>query len=245
MQSAVLGARLAVVEGNLRGIRGLTVDGFGALLDGGPARLPSVLSQHVPNQRHEPTQVADLWRNRLRKHLRSEPFITFREVYRRTFQDVLGSLGLPDSVEECVEATLDEYRKAKAHPEVPRVLKSLEQEVPFAVVSNMDTAALLAALLANRLTPTFVVTSDEEQKYKPDPAPFRRAARYLGLPLDHIVHVGDSYADDVLGASSVGMHSLLIHRDIGRPPLPPGVVVETVRNLEEVRKYIERSWEDG
>jgi len=89
---------------------------------------------------------------------------------------------------------------------------------------------------------TFVITSEEEQRYKPAPSIFQRAIRYLGLPAENILHVGDSFEEDVVGASAVGMGSLLIQRSgRSKDPVPKGTKV--VRNLGEVRDFVRRSWE--
>ncbi len=243
MQPPPARTRVIVAESNLRGVRGLTFDGFGALLEGGPDQVPSVLSR-IASERHEPPDLLalrDLWRNTLRRHIRSEPFLAFREVHRRVFEDIFGTLGIRHEVATCVDTTFDEYRAAKAYPDVLDMIRELERDLPLAVVSNMDTGALLTALLANGLSFNFVVTSDEEQRYKPDPSLFRRAVRYLGLPAAHILHVGNSYAEDIVGASLVGMPSLLIRRGNGPDPPLTGVAAPMVRSLSEVRDFIRKS----
>ncbi len=136
----------------------------------------------------------DLWRDTFRKYIRANPFLSFREVHRKTIQDFFRAFGIANDVDGCIDAVFDEYRSSSAYPEVSAVLRDLEQEVPVAVVSNMDTTALLGALQRNGLTFTFIITSDEEQRYKPDPSLFQRAVRYLGLPAANVLHVGSSYA---------------------------------------------------
>jgi len=235
--------RLVVAESNLRGFRGLTLDAFGSLLQGGPGQLPSSIRQ-VVEQRHEKSNIRsvdDVWRNTFRKYLRAEPFLAFREIHQKSIQDFFKQLGILNDVDACIDATFNEYRSAKAYPEVSPVLRELEQEVPVAVVSNMDTRALLDALQRNGLTFTFIITSDEEQRYKPDPSLFQRAVRYLGLPAANVLHVGSSYAEDIVGASLTGMPSLLMQRS-GAPEEPSGEAKGTVHNLEQVRDFIRSSW---
>ncbi len=238
--------RMVVARANLRGYRGITFDAFGSLLEGGPDRVPACLAQTVARGRavREKRSLAKLWESTFRKHLRAEPFVPFREVHRRSFADVFKELGIADGVESCIEATFDEYRTAKAYPEVSSVLHELERDVPLAIISNMDTRILLEALQVNGLAFTFVITSEEEQRYKPDAALFRRAVRYLGLPAEHVLHVGSSYAEDVLGASSIGMASLLIGRPDGSD-VPKGEAKAKVRDLGEVRDFVRDSWRES
>ncbi len=235
--------RLVVADSNLRGFRGLTVDAFGSLLRGGPGQIPNELRKIV-GEREENRNARSfegLWRETFRKYIRASPFLSFREVHRKTIQDFFKALGISEDVDGSVDATFDEYRSSSAYPEVSAVLRDLEQEVPVAVVSNMDTTALLGALQRNGLTFTFIITSDEEQRYKPDPSLFQRAVRYLGLPATNVLHVGSSYAEDIVGASLTGMPSLLMQRS-GEPEEPRGEAKGTVHNLEQVRDFIRSSW---
>src|SRR5256885_413241 len=96
----------------------------------------------------------------------------------------------------------------------------------------MDTTPLLGALQRNGLTFTFIITSDEEQRYKPDPSLFQRAVRYLGLPAANVLHVGSSYAEDIVGASLTGMPALLMQRP-GAPEEPRGEAQGTVHDLQD------------
>src|SRR5256712_6546056 len=204
--------RLVVAVSNLRGFRGLTVDAFGSLLRGGPGQLPNALRKIIGehNGNRNARSPEDLWRDIFRKSLRANPFLSFREVHRGTIQDFFKTFGISYAVVCFIKAVFDEYRSSSAYPEVSAVLRDLEQEVAVAVVSNMDTTALLGALHRNDLTLTFIITSDEEQRYKPDPSLFQRSVRYLGLPVANVLHVGSSYAEDIVGASLTGMPALLM-----------------------------------
>ncbi len=237
--------RFVVAQPNLRGFRGLTLDAFGALLDGGPLQVPAAYVHAVEERGlvQDRVRLGDRWQSTFRKHLRTEPFISFREVHRRTFLELFEGIRVSPDVDEIVDETLDGYRRVRVYPEVPEVIRELEQEVPLAVISNMDTRLLLEALQRNGLALTFVITSEEEQRYKPSVSLFKRAIRYLGLPAAHVLHVGDSYAEDVVGASAVGMASLLIRRPSG-PPDPEGEAKRVVHNLHEVRAFLRRSWGD-
>src|SRR5439155_1030362 len=146
------GSRVVVARPNLRGFRGLTFDGFGALLEGGPYRLPSVF-ERLFRERGGPVDpmAAEAWRRAVQKQFAAKSFVAFRDLHRNAF-------------------------------------------------------------------------------------------RYLGLPAENILHVGDSFEEDVVGASAVGMGSLLIQRSgRSKDPVPKGTKV--VRNLGEVRDFVRRSWE--
>src|SRR5947209_19109061 len=140
--------RLVVAESNLRRFHGLTVDAFGCLLRGGPGHLPNVLRKIVGG-RGKTLNVAspeDLWRDTFRKYIRANPFLSFREVHRKTIQDFLKALGISEDVDGSIDAAFDEYRSSSAYPEVSAVLRDVEQEVPEEVDSNVDTYTYVGEL---------------------------------------------------------------------------------------------------
>jgi len=236
------GTRVVVAPKNLRGYRGLSLDGFGALLQGGPDTMPRVLGRLLADRGKPAVRVADdLWRKALHTEYAADPFVAFREVHRAVFNGLFTRFGIRADVDACIDEAFDEYRHAKAYPEVHAVLRELEADVPLAVVSNMDTMVLLDALQNNGLSFTFIVTSEEEQRYKPSRSIFERAIRYLGLPPANILHVGDSYLEDVVGPTSVGMGSVLLRRSdaFGDPPPKSTPIVSDLRDAVE---FVRRSW---
>jgi len=236
--------RVVVAESNLRGYRGLTLDAFGSLLQDGPAHVPAALNRIVRELRVglDSPALSNLWRVAIRHHRETEPFQAYREVHKRAFHEIFDRLGIRSSVDDPVDETFEGYRRAKAFPEVSAVLNELERDVPIAVVSNMDTRLLLEVLQNNGLAFTFVITSEEEQRYKPAPSLFRRAVRYLGLPAAHVLHIGDSYDEDVVGATSAGMGALRIRR--GRSPTDPPEDRTGVDDLRGVQNVLRESWKD-
>jgi len=241
--AAAGGTRVLVATKNLRGYRGLSLDGYGALLQGGPDTMPQVLVRLLADHGKSPDRMADdLWRKALHTQCAADPFVAFREVHRAVFNELFTRFGLRGDVDACIDEAFDEYRHAKAYPEVHAVLRELEADVPLAVVSNMDTMVLLDALHNNGLSFTFIVTSEEEQRYKPSRSIFERAIRYLGLPPANILHVGDSYLEDVVGPTSVGMGSVLMRRS-GASGDPPPKSTPIVSDLRQAREFVRRSWD--
>ncbi len=79
-----------------------------------------------------------------------------------------------------------------------------------------------------------VIVSDEVGCAKPDPRLFAEACRRLGLPPAKILHVGDTWSEDVEGARAAGMPVLHLVRGDERGP--DGV--PTIRDLRGVLTYL-------
>src|SRR2546425_9130858 len=110
--------RLVVADSNLRGFRGLTVDAFGSLLRGGPGQIPNELRKIVGEreENRNARSLEGLWRDTFRKYIRASPFLSFREVHRKTIQDFFKALGISEDVDGSIDATFDEYRSSSGYP---------------------------------------------------------------------------------------------------------------------------------
>lgn len=96
---------------------------------------------------------------------------------------------------------------------LPALDQLAERGFRLAAVSNWD-ARLRPLLRELGLMPFFeaVSVSSEVGFLKPSAVLFEHALRMLGLPANAVVHVGDSFAEDVIGAKSAGLSAVLLQR---------------------------------
>jgi putative hydrolase of the HAD superfamily len=99
-------------------------------------------------------------------------------------------------------------------PDVLPTLHNLrEQGKMLAVVSNWDPALpILFAELGLAEFFAFILPSAEVGVEKPDGRIFSLALQRLGLEPQKVVHVGDNYEADVVGAGAVGITPVLLDR---------------------------------
>ncbi|HWP68020.1 MAG TPA: HAD family hydrolase, partial [Rectinemataceae bacterium] len=101
-----------------------------------------------------------------------------------------------------------------AYPHVPGVLERLTSKGKrLGVISNWDPSAkpILSNLdLLDRFE--IVVISSEVGVSKPDERIFRIALEQAGIAPERCLYVGDNFYDDAVGASAVGMKSLIVNR---------------------------------
>jgi 2-haloacid dehalogenase/putative hydrolase of the HAD superfamily len=106
--------------------------------------------------------------------------------------------------------------------------------LPICVVSNIDTADLHAALAHAGWRFDCCVTSEDCRSYKPRPEIFQRALGMLGCAAGEVLHIGDSWGNDVVGAQQLGIAVAWVNR--GGKALPAGARAPdfTVADLREL-----------
>lgn len=83
-----------------------------------------------------------------------------------------------------------------------------------------------------------IVSSARVGVPKPDPAPFELGLDLVSCDPAEALHVGDSPEEDIVGASTAGIDSLLLDREASAPraELPEGVGV--ISSLDEVESHL-------
>ncbi len=107
------------------------------------------------------------------------------------------------------------------------------------LVSNFDHAPTAHAILARHGVDTcFAVTliSESFGRRKPHPAIFRAALDHFGAAPAEALYVGDTPADDIVGARATGMDVAWINRD--GAALPDPTPTYTLRELAEIRRVL-------
>lgn len=109
-----------------------------------------------------------------------------------------------------------------------------EAGVPLAIVSNSE-GRMVELLTELGLVDSFtaIVDSGVAGVSKPDPRIFQIAAERLGLPLDRLVHVGDSEAADVRGALAAGAYAIRFDGVVRNPD--PTAAHAQARSYPELR----------
>jgi len=121
------------------------------------------------------------------------------------------AVSLDDTVAQYARAGLD-IDPPSLNPEAVSLVKALNRVgVPVVAISNTQRTgeAWRGFLSGGGLNFEFVITSSDLEVAKPDPRLFREAAGRLSLAPQAVIHVGDRWSTDVLGALSVGMGAAL------------------------------------
>jgi putative hydrolase of the HAD superfamily len=135
-------------------------------------------------------------------------------------------------VSACTSAATIASRSALTDA-APALVRARRAESRIVVVSNWDVS-LAEVLERVGLAPLIdgVVTSAAVGACKPDAEIFTRALALAGVGASQCLHVGDSLAEDVVGARAVGIAAVLLDRT-GDAVLPAGV--RRITGLAELR----------
>lgn len=156
------------------------------------------------------------------------------------------SLGVPGLALEPVRAAMLGALRFTAYPDAAPALRALRASGRRLVVASNWDCSLPEVLRSVGLAGLVdgVVSSAEVGESKPAPGLLLRALELAGVAPDEAVHVGDSYADDVLGAEAAGVRALLLDRPAvgpygaSRSRAEPTGPARRITSLEQVPSVI-------
>jgi putative hydrolase of the HAD superfamily len=139
----------------------------------------------------------------------------WRELVDLILDDVAPSLGEPDR-DNFFEIAYEHFAEAgvwEPYPEVIEVLEKLEPRFHLAAISNFDgRLRMIFEQLGISKFFRHVFISSEIGADKPDPEIFRRALKFLELPANQTLHVGDDPERDWKAASAAGLSIFQLDR---------------------------------
>ncbi len=189
-------------------------------------------------------EFAELWHDAENRHVaawnRGE--ISFKGQRRRRVAEMLLALGLPSREDHELDALYDEflelYRRGwRVFDDVDTTLQLLvDAPIPFAVLTNgveeLQVQKIATVGLTGRIGPLFCC--DAIGHAKPDPRSYLVVCDALGVPPDQVLHIGDRYDYDVLGARAAGLRALHIDRDDNGPLDEP----DRITSLRELGRFL-------
>jgi putative hydrolase of the HAD superfamily len=144
--------------------------------------------------------------------------------------------GLMRLVELHMAAVIATFRFPAAHR---ALLEGLRRRYRMGILSNFDHGPPVRAVLAREGVLDWfdpIVISADIGYRKPGERAFGHALARTGEPQRDVLHVGDSFGDDVVGAQGAGIDVAWINP--GREPAPPGAqatyVLESLAHLDRV-----------
>lgn len=160
------------------------------------------------------------------------------------FVETLRALGcnaglVDEAAARLAEAHMDSLARAVVCPPGRReLLESLRGAHRLALLSNFDDGPTARRVLAEAgLGHLFevIVISAEEGIRKPSREIFARACARMGSSPSACLYVGDTFAEDIEGATGAGLSALWISRQAALPP-----ALGSIRDVEELPFWLSR-----
>jgi 2-haloacid dehalogenase len=223
------------------GVKALTFDLFGTVLDLGGSLTPHIGS--FLNQKQSSVSADDFWRQ-WRDRQRLEQFQDtimalghsgYLETVRRAFVYTLG-LNRIEAAEDEVGSFLECWQQLSPFPDIAETLPRLREHYQLIALSNGD-AWFLQHLASNRIHYEFdhVISVDLVGAFKPHPGVYRRAATIADLEIGECMMVSTN-SFDVVGARACGMRGAWVNRNkmpYEDTPYRPDVTVADFAELTE------------
>jgi len=175
------------------------------------------------------------------------PSVVLRAVSERLGAEIIGPL---DAAARSMAAAGLRTYPPRGNPDAEDLVRSLDHRgIPSVLVTNSSRPSTVwTEFLRARGGPPFrgVISSCDVGSAKPDPTIFREAARRVGVAPEQLLHVGDRYELDVVGALAAGCGAAL-YRGLwdqypeevyGPMPAPPAEMPEVtvLDRLETLRE---------
>ena len=165
------------------------------------------------------------------------------QVYIRHQQSILTNAGI-NSAPKLAERTMNRMRELNARPHfvlfddvLPTIKLVKERQLRTGLLSNIQRGIRdICKGLGLEPYMDVIVSSEEAGADKPDPAIFHFALERVRADPGEVIHVGDQYLQDVIGARNVGITPIFIDRFDVSPEISD---CARIRDLTELTKYLD------
>lgn len=140
----------------------------------------------------------------------ADRFVAQRPIVARSLADTARHFRAEMDQAAWVEALHAYAARPVLHHDTRAFLSSVDTRV--CLVSNIDQDDIESALASVDIRLDEVVSSEAARSYKPDGGIFREALRRTKATPERVLHVGDSYRADVVGARGAGLRVAWVNR---------------------------------
>lgn len=215
---------MADVNGDISGVKALTFDVFGTVVDwhGSVAREVRALAK-AKGLKVNAVKFTKAWRAGYRPamdRVRSGelPYTKIDVLHRMILDDLLQQFRIADALTEEEKVHLNKvWHRLKPWPDSSRGLKRLKQKFIIATLSNGNTGLLVNMAKQGNLPWDCVFSSETFKHFKPDPEMYLGAADALDLKPEEVMMVA-SHKHDLRAAAKYGLKTAFIKRphELGR-----------------------------
>ena len=195
-------------------VKAVFIDYMGTTVDEHSPEMAEIVRRICKNSGvHDPKQVQRfILDNRRRYEADSylDTYLTEDEIVTRLILDMETQIELRDDPAVLCDLIHSHWVNAPLFPEVQTFFDRCP--APIYIITNNGLPYMKQALRHNGLKAAGVVSADTARAYKPHREIFDEALRISGCTPGEVVHIGDSYDTDVVGARGAGIRPVLLLR---------------------------------
>ena len=205
-----------------KGVEALTFDCYGTLIDWETGLRRALRTALGANAARVPDEALlnqfAAHEARLETDARGEAFVAYREVLWGVLAAMAATFNARVRDPDALGASIRDW---PAFPDTSAALRRLKTRFRLCVVSNIDDDLFEMSRPKLGVELDGVVTAQQVRSYKPGKAHFKEALGRLGLPASRVVHVAQSLHHDIAPASEMGLRTVWVNRQAGRPGATP------------------------
>ena len=195
-------------------VKAIFVDYMGTTVDEHSPEMAEIVRRICKNSNlHDPKQVQRFildTRRRYEADSYLDTYLTEDEIVTRLILDMEAQIELRDDPTVLRDLIHSHWVNAPVFPDA-RIFFD-QCPVPIYIITNNGLPYMEQALWHNGLKAAGVVSADTARAYKPHREIFDETLRVSGCTPGEVVHIGDSYDTDVVGARSAGIRPVLLLR---------------------------------
>ena len=199
-------------------VKAVFIDYMGTTVDEHSPEMAEIVRHICKNSSlHNPRQVQRFildTRRRYETDSYLDAYLTEDEIVTRLILDMEARIGLRDDPAVLCDLIHSHWVNAPLFPDAKTFFD--RSPVPIYIITNNGLLYMEQALRRNGLTAAGVVSADTARAYKPHREIFDEALRVSGCTPGEVIHIGDSYDTDVVGARGAGISPVLLLRGRAR-----------------------------
>ena len=200
----------------------LSFDVYGTLVNTPPSNAKAfrTILSHAGAANIDLLSFYTLWESRNIAHY-LEPYRSYKAICRTSLEETFAHFKIDGADPSLIEHFFSACEEMQLYPDVLPTLETLQKSYRIALVSNIDDDLFRSTPIPFNFD--LVCTAERAKGYKPDGTLFRYLLDHSGLPVDEILHSGQSQFTDLVGAKPLGLTVAWINRRGLRlsPEVPP------------------------
>ena len=195
-------------------VKAVFIDYMGTTVDEHSPEMAEIVRRICKSSSlHDPKQVQRFileTRRRYEADSYLDAYLTEDEIVGRLIADMAEQIGLTEEPSVLFDLIHGHWINAPVFPDA-RIFFD-QCPVPIYIITNNGMPYMERALSRNGLRAAGVVSADAVRAYKPHREIFDEALRLSGCMPDEVVHIGDSYDTDAVGARGARIRPVLLLR---------------------------------